>query len=35
MLRPSGSIVERDSLLCTEHNDSYLGFAEVDGQGEW
>lgn len=29
------TIIERDSLLCTGHNGSYLGFAEVDGQGEW
>lgn len=29
------TIKERDSLLCTGHNGSYLGFAEVDGQGEW
>jgi general L-amino acid transport system substrate-binding protein len=29
------TIIERDSLLCTGHNGSYLGFAEVDGEGEW
>ncbi|MEM7237623.1 MAG: transporter substrate-binding domain-containing protein, partial [Pseudomonadota bacterium] len=29
------TIIERDSLLCTGHNGSYLGFAEVDGQGAW
>lgn len=29
------TIIERDSLLCTGHNGSYLGFAEVDGAGEW
>ena len=28
-------IKERGSLLCTGHNGSYLGFAEVDDQGEW
>ena len=28
-------IQERGSLLCTGHNGSYLGFAEVDDQGEW
>ncbi|WP_342075080.1 transporter substrate-binding domain-containing protein [Yoonia sp. SS1-5] len=30
-----GAIKERDSLLCTGHNGSYLGFAEVDAQGAW
>ena len=25
----------RGSLLCTGHNGSYLGFAEVDDEGEW
>ncbi|WP_298256231.1 transporter substrate-binding domain-containing protein [uncultured Litoreibacter sp.] len=30
-----GEIKARDSLLCTGHNGSYLGFAEVDAQGEW
>jgi general L-amino acid transport system substrate-binding protein len=29
------TIIERGSLLCTGHNGSYLGFAEVDAQGEW
>jgi general L-amino acid transport system substrate-binding protein len=29
------TIKERGSLLCTGHNGSYLGFAEVDGEGEW
>ena len=29
------TIIERDSLLCTGHNGSYLGFAEVDAQGAW
>ncbi len=29
------TIIERDSLLCTGHNGSYLGFAEVDGEGKW
>jgi len=28
-------IQERGSLLCTGHNGSYLGFAEVDDEGEW
>lgn len=28
-------IKERGSLLCTGHNGSYLGFAEVDDNGEW
>jgi len=30
-----GDIKKRDSLLCTGHNGSYLGFAEVDGDGAW
>jgi len=29
------TIQERGSLLCTGHNGSYLGFAEIDDQGEW
>lgn len=29
------TIIERDSLLCTGHNGSYLGFAEVDEKGAW
>ena len=29
------TIMERDSLLCTGHNGSYLGFAEVDDKGKW
>lgn len=29
------TIQERDSLLCTGHNGSYLGFAEVDDEGAW
>lgn len=29
------TIKERDSLLCTGHNGSYLGFAEVDAEGKW
>ena len=28
-------IQDRDSLLCTGHNGSYLGFAEVDDKGKW
>ena len=28
-------IQERGSLLCTGHNGSYLGFAEVDDAGNW
>ncbi|MEM8551748.1 MAG: amino acid ABC transporter substrate-binding protein [Pseudomonadota bacterium] len=28
-------IKDRGSLLCTGHNGSYLGFAEVDDNGEW
>ncbi|MEO0819774.1 MAG: transporter substrate-binding domain-containing protein [Pseudomonadota bacterium] len=29
------AIQERGSLLCTGHNGSYLGFAEVDDEGRW
>lgn len=29
------TIKDRDSLLCTGHNGSYLGFAEVNDEGEW
>ncbi len=29
------TIKERGALLCTGHNGSYLGFAEVDDEGEW
>lgn len=29
------AIKERGALLCTGHNGSYLGFAEVDDKGEW
>lgn len=29
------AIKERGSLLCTGHNGSYLGFAEVDDKGQW
>ena len=29
------TIKERGSLLCTGHNGSYLGFAEIDDQGKW
>ncbi|WP_319530148.1 transporter substrate-binding domain-containing protein [uncultured Cohaesibacter sp.] len=29
------AIKERGSLLCTGHNGSYLGFAEVDDKGGW
>ena len=29
------TIKERGSLLCTGHNGSYLGFAEVDDKGQW
>ncbi len=28
-------IVARGSLLCTGHNGSFLGFAEVDDKGNW
>lgn len=29
------AIKDRGSLLCTGHNGSYLGFAEVDDNGKW
>jgi general L-amino acid transport system substrate-binding protein len=29
------TIKERGHLLCTGHNGTYLGFAEVDGGGNW
>lgn len=29
------TVKERGSLLCSGHNGSYLGFAEVDDKGEW
>ena len=29
------TIKERGQLLCTGHNGTYLGFAEVDGTGNW
>jgi general L-amino acid transport system substrate-binding protein len=29
------AIKERGALLCTGHNGSYLGFAEVDDKGNW
>lgn len=29
------AIKERGTLLCTGHNGSYLGFAEVDDNGQW
>ena len=29
------TIKARGSLLCTGHNGSYLGFAEVDDKGKW
>ena len=29
------TVKERGSLLCTGHNGSFLGFAEVDDQGNW
>lgn len=29
------TVFERGSLLCSGHNGSFLGFAEVDDQGEW
>ncbi len=29
------TIKDRGHLLCTGHNGSYLGFAEVDDQGNW
>ena len=27
--------LERGKLLCSGHNGSFLGFAEVNDQGEW
>ena len=29
------TVLERGSLLCSGHNGSFLGFAEVDDQGVW
>ena len=29
------TVKERGNFLCTGHDGSYLGFAEVDDQGEW
>ena len=29
------TVKARGSLLCTGHNGTYLGFAEVDDKGEW
>ena len=29
------AVQERGSLLCTSHNGSFKGFAEVDDKGEW
>ncbi|MFA3916627.1 transporter substrate-binding domain-containing protein [Ruegeria hyattellae] len=29
------TVQERGSLLCSGHNGSFLGFAEVDDQGNW
>ena len=29
------AVKERGNLLCTGHDGSYLGFAEVDDKGEW
>ena len=29
------AVKERGNLLCTGHNGTYLGFAEVDDQGNW
>ncbi len=29
------TVKERGSLLCTGHNGTYLGFAEVDDKGAW
>ena len=29
------AVKDRGSLLCTGHNGTYLGFAEVDDQGAW
>ena len=28
-------VLERGSLLCSGHNGSFLGFAEVDDKGNW
>ncbi|MCZ6862186.1 MAG: amino acid ABC transporter substrate-binding protein, partial [Alphaproteobacteria bacterium] len=28
-------VKERGALLCTGHNGSFLGFAEVDDKGAW
>lgn len=30
-----GTVLERGSLLCSGHNGSFLGFAEVDDKGTW
>ena len=29
------TVKDRGTLLCSGHNGSYLGFAEVDDQGNW
>lgn len=29
------TVLDRGSLLCSGHNGSFLGFAEVDDQGNW
>ncbi|RCK49836.1 ABC transporter substrate-binding protein [Thalassospira profundimaris] len=29
------TVLDRGSLLCSGHNGSFLGFAEVDDQGKW
>ncbi|MFD0981005.1 transporter substrate-binding domain-containing protein [Tropicimonas aquimaris] len=29
------TVLERGKLLCTGHNGSFLGFAEVDDEGNW
>jgi len=29
------AVLDRGKLLCSGHNGSFLGFAEVDDQGEW
>ncbi len=29
------AVKDRGSLLCTGHNGTYLGFAEVDDKGDW
>lgn len=29
------TVMDRGTLLCSGHNGSYLGFAEVDDQGNW